>query len=238
MTIEELIQEFPECEKIKREDIAEFITKAMTDEKFYEEATEKIWEKAHELWPNEQELEREDPKRVAHRLYFYGDYSGNESILHKWLTTFETEFITTHGQVHTFDEACQIVADEWTSMIFGNHLQDNGDQSEAGFLGMMLGTLAKDKARSGLGNEIVEKFRTLCKDYYLGGCIYVDEKFGKMKLVPYSDYGPNSALGWLLEQAGVPHDRIGNIAPWKTGITINKRDNSACVGSYQKQKYL
>jgi len=123
-------------------------------------------------------------------------------------------------------------------MIFGNHLQDNGDQSEAGFIGMMLGTLAKDKARSGLGNEIVEKFRTLCKAYYLGGCIYVDEKFGKMKLVPYSDYGPNSALGWLLEQAGVPHDRIGSIAPWKTGITINKRDNSVCVGSYQKQKYL
>ena len=33
MTTEELIQAFPECEKIKREDIAECITKAKTPEK-------------------------------------------------------------------------------------------------------------------------------------------------------------------------------------------------------------
>ena len=49
MTTDELIQAFPECEKIKREDIAECITKAMTEERFYNEASDKVYHKAHEL---------------------------------------------------------------------------------------------------------------------------------------------------------------------------------------------
>ena len=56
MTTEELIQAFPECEKIKREDIAECITKAMTEERFYAEASDKIYSKAHELWPYQRGL--------------------------------------------------------------------------------------------------------------------------------------------------------------------------------------
>ena len=240
MTIDELIQAFPECERIKREDIAECITKAMTEEKFYQEAANKIWEKAHELYPHYKGIyDGNNAEQNAYRSYFVYNYAtGSLSRFDEWMKTFETEFIARHGYIHTFEEACQIAADEWTRMIFGNHIQNNGDRSENGCIAMMLGTLAKDKASSGIGDDTVEKFRKLCKEYYLGGCIYEDEEYGKMKIEPYSDYGPNAALGSLLEQAGVPHDRIGSITPWKTGININKRDNSVCVRGYQTARYL
>ena len=73
MTAEELIQAFPECEKIKREDIAECITKAMTEERFYAEASDKIYSKAYELWPYQRGLKDDDPERVAYKAYFWGD---------------------------------------------------------------------------------------------------------------------------------------------------------------------
>lgn len=239
MTNEELIQAFPECEKIKREDIAECITEAITEERFCAEASNKVYHKAHELWPYQCGLKNDDPEFVARRAYFYYDILKRvKSPFNEWLKTFETEFINQHGQVHTFEEACQIASDEWTRMIFCNHVQNNGDQSDAGGLAMVLGTLAKGKASSGISSDIIEKFRKLCKEYYLGGCIYEDEEYGKMKIEPYCDYSPNTPLAKLLEQAGVPDDRIGRIAPWKTGININKRDNSVCIRGYQTVRYL
>lgn len=239
MTIEELIQAFPECEKIKREDIAECITKAMTDERFYAEASDKVYRKANELWPYQRGLKDDAPERVAYMTYFYGDFlKGVEAPFEKWQETFKTEFIAQHGQVRTFDEACQTAADEWARMIFGNHVQNNGDQSDAGGMAMVLGTLAKDKASSGISSDTIEKFRKLCKKYYLGGCRYKEDKYGWMESTPHCDYGPNDALSLLLDQAGVPHDRFGSICPWKTGITINQRDNSVCVHGYQTARYI
>lgn len=240
MTIDELIQTFPECEKIKRENIAECITKAMTEEKFYQEAADKIWEKAHELYPRyEGRYDENNAEQNAYRSYFVCDYAtGGVTRFDEWMETMRQLFVDMHGQVHTFEEACQIASDEWTRMIFGNHIQNNGDRSENGCIAMMLGTLAKDKAKSSIGAETIEKFRKLCKEYYLGGCIFEDKEYGKMKIEPYSDYGPNTALGELLVQAGVSPDRIGSITPWKTGININKRDNSVCVRGYQTKRYL
>jgi hypothetical protein len=239
MATDELIQAFPECEKIKREDIAECITKAMTEERFYAEASNKVYRKANELWPYQCGLKDDDPERVARRAYFFYDIQkGVKSPFNEWLKTFETEFIAQHGQVRTFDEACQTAADEWARMIFGSHVQNNGDQSDAGGLAMVLGTLAKSKASSGISSDTIEKFRKLCKEYYLGGCRYKEDKYGWMESVPHCDYGPNGALSRLLDQAGVPHDRIGSICPWKTGITINRRDNSVCVHGYQTERYM
>ena len=124
MTTEELIQAFPECEKIKRKDIAEYITKAMTEERFYAEASDKIYNKAYELWPYQRGLKDDDPERVAYGAYFWGDtWKGVVAPFKEWLETFKTEFIAQHGQVRTFDEACQTAADEWARMIFGNHVQ-------------------------------------------------------------------------------------------------------------------
>ena len=161
MTTEELIQAFPECEKIKREDIAECITKAMTEERFYAEASDKVYNKAYELWPYQRGLKDDDPERVAYEAYFWGDIlKGVEAPFKKWQETFKTEFIAQHGQVRTFDEACQTAADEWARMIFGNHIQNNGDQSDAGGLAMVLGTLKNRTAQKARWQNI-KRMRTL-----------------------------------------------------------------------------
>lgn len=238
MTNEELIQAFPECEKIKREDIAECITKAMTEERFYAEASDKIYRKAFELWPN-QCGKYDDPERVARRAYFVGDIlKGVETPFKKWLETFKTEFIAQHGQVRTFDEACQTAADEWVRMIFGHHVQNNGDQSGSGGLAMVLGTLAKDMASRDYGKDVIDKFRSLMADHYRGGCRWMCDDGTEYRDEPDVDYNPSPSLFGLLVKAGCKEDDANNMCPWKTGITINRRDNSVCVLGYQTARYI
>ena len=242
MTNEELIQAFPECEKIKREDIAECIIKAMDEEKFCSEATNKVYRKAHELYPTYKgPYDENNAEQNAYREYFYGIYEkGIESPFRSWLEVMEREFIARHGEVHTFDEACQIAADEWMRMIFGAHFQDNGDKSSAGGLAMMLGTALKQDARKDYGDDVVEKARTLMKEFYLADCILEDDedKDRKYSQPPYCDYGPNTALFNILVKAGVSERDANNICPWKTGITIDKKDNSVVVRGYQTARYL
>lgn len=212
------------------------IIEAMEHERFYSVASDKVYKKAHDLWPYKREWRDKNPEYEAYNLYFWNDWH-RKSPFKEWLRKLEDEFIERHGQVHTFEEACQLAADEWARMIFGNHIQNNGDQSDAGGLAMVLGTLAKGKASRGISSNIIEKFRKLCKEYYLGGCIYEDE-YGKRVKEPYCDYDPNSPLADLLLKAGVPKERVGGICPWKTGITINERDNSVIIRGYQTERFI
>ena len=238
MTNEELIQAFPECEKVKRNDMRQCIIDAIEQEKFYCVASTKVYNKAHELWPYDRKWKDEDAEHQAYKLYFWGDWHGTESPFDVWLRkTFEEEFIARHGEVHTF-EACQIAADEWTRMIFGAHMQNNGDQSDAGGMSMILGTLAKEHAKEGISSDVIENFRKLCRDYYHDGCRAEEDKYGWRKEKPYCDYHPNGALAKLLLDAGVPRDKVGNIAPWKTGISINERDHAVRIGGYQTERYI
>ena len=78
----------------------------------------------------------------------------------------------------------QQAADEWVRMIFGNHVQNNGDQSDAGGLAMALGTLAKDKASSGYGKDVIDKFRSLMADHYRNGCRWKSERGTEYRDVP------------------------------------------------------
>ena len=237
MTNQELIQAFPECEKVKRSDMFQCIIEAMDQERFYCNASKRVFKKAKDLWPYKREWSYMNPEYEAYKLYFQGGRS-TKSPFREWLWMLEDEFIERHGQVHTFEEACQLAADEWVRMIFDHHMQDNGDKSYMGGFTMALGTLVKEKARRGIGIEFVEKFRTLCRDYYLGGCIYEDSSLGKLRAEPYCDYNPNSPLADLLLKAGVPKERVGGICPWKTGITINERDNSVIIRGYQTERFI
>lgn len=238
MTTEELLKAFPECEKIRVENIEACIVEALHKERFYREAKRAITRRAEELWPYNWRAERDDPDRVAYEAYFWGNSMKDiKAPFAEWIKTFETAFIARHGQIRSFEEACQTAADEWTHMVFGNHMQDNGDQSDTGGLAMMLGTLVKDKAKRDIDGETIEKFRTLCKDYYLGHCLYEGE-YGMRVWEPYCDYHPNTPLADLLLKAGVPKDKAEDIAPWKTGIGIDKRDNSVIVRGYQKERYI
>ena len=236
MTNEELIQAFPECEKVKRDNMRQCIIEAMEQERFYCTASSKVYNKAHDLWPYKREWRDNNPEYESYKQYFWNDWP-RKSPFNEWLLKMEDEFIERHGQVRTFDEACQLAADAWVRMIFGNHIQNNGDKSDTGGLAMALGTLAKNRAKSNIGIDVIEKFRTLCRDYYLGGCIY-ENNYGKRRDEPYCDYHPNSPLADLLTKAGVPKESTGIICPWKTGITINERDNSVRVSGYQTERFI
>lgn len=232
-TDEELMAAFPECDRIKREQAAPIVVQVMNEADSWRKLRYTIQARLQkQFWP-EPEYDSEEYKEW--REYFYG-WSDNR--FDKWTRLVEWEYVYRHGQRHTMEEACQIAADEWTRMIFGNHIQDNGDQSDAGGLAMALGTLAKDRAKRGISSEVIERFRKLCKEYYLGGCRYNDGKYGWVNSEPYCDYGPNGALGRLLEQAGVPDNSIGSICPWKTGITVDERDHAVIVRGYHKERYI
>jgi len=239
MTTDELIQVFPECDKIKREDIAECITKAMTEERFYKEASDKVYRKAQELWPYQRGLKDDDPERVAYKAYFWGNILKDvEAPFKKWQETFETEFIAQHGQVRTFDEACQVAADEWARMIFGRHIQDNGDKSSDGVFGNMLATIVKDRCCSGYGQDVIDRFREAIKQHYLGHCIYESKEHGSYRDIPDCDYHPSPSLRKALSDAGCKDDDISYMCPCKTCIIIDEVDNSVCIRGYQTARYM
>lgn len=237
MTNEQLAAAFPECERIKKEQVVPFVEQVFNEVESWRQIGYKMKLLCQELWPKPKDVKREDPLRQEWNHYFYGDYETGQEDFYNWEKLLENEYLQRTGERRTMDESCQIAADEWARMIFSNHIQNNGDQSDAGGMAMVLGTLVKDKASRGIGSEVVEKFRKLCKEYYLGGCRYED-KYGWTKCEPYCDYHPNSVLADLLLEAGVREDSVGNICPWKTGISVDERDHAVIVRGYQKERFI
>lgn len=237
MTNEQLAAAFPECERIKKEQVVPFVEQVFNEVESWRQIGYKMELLCQELWPKPKGVKWEDPLRQEWNHYFYGDYENGQKNFDNWTKLLENEYLQRTGERRTMDEACKIAADEWTRMIFGNHIQNNGDQSDAGGMAMVLGTLVKDKASRGISSEVIEKFRKLCKEYYLGGC-RCEDKYGWTKSEPYCDYHPNSALADLLLEAGVREDSVGNICPWKTGITVDERDHAVIVRGYQKERFI
>ncbi len=169
----------------------------------------------------------------AYSDYFFGDAYSN------FIKCIESEFLHRKGIRRTFEDACDLAADKWVEMIFDTHVQDNGDRSStAGAFSMMFGTFAKDAARKNCSEKTKENARKLLRDYYLGGCMHLTDGYGKARIVPYSDYGPNTPLREILLKAGVRKDDVNRITPWKTGIRVDENDNTVVVGGYQKQTYI
>ena len=238
MTNEELVAAFPECEHIKREHVAPLVERVFAECKTYREIHSVVWYYLTDLWPKPKGVKWDDPIRQEWSDYIVGNYKTDMRPIPEWTKRLEDEFFARNGELHTLEEACQLAADEWARMIFGNHVQNNGDKSDAGGMAMVLGTLAKDKASRGIDSKVVEKFRELCKEFYLSGCRVDEDKYGWRKDEPYCDYHPNESLSNLLLKAGVPEKSIGSICPWKTGITINERDHSVRIGGYQTERFI
>ena len=230
-TDEKLMAAFPECDRIKREQAAPIVVQVMNEVDSWRKLRYTIQARLQkQFWPEPDDYDSAEHK--AWQEYFYG---WDDNRFEKWAKLVEWEYVYRHGQRHTMDEACQIAADEWTRMIFGVHIQDNGDKSESGFFGMMLATIVKDKAAKKATPEIIEKFRSLCRDYYRSGCIYEPTNH---RCEPYCDYHPNSPLADLLIKAGMKADDIGFLCPVKTGILIDDRDYTVVVRGYQKERYI
>lgn len=231
MTNEEIINAFPECWRIKKADMAECIEKVFDDVKFYRKVGSYIIQHCYRYWPEPKDYRSEDYK--AQSDYFYGNYDTKDFRFRDWVKQVEEEFIRRNGPHRTYEEACQLAADEWARMIFGTHMQNNGDQSDAGGMAMVLGTLVKEKAKSGYDEKVIDKFRRLMAEEYRNNS-HGDQYWS----APYCDYHPNTTLSDVLIKAGCSEHDANNMCPWKTGVTVDDRDGSVCVRGYQTARYI
>lgn len=237
MTNEELVGKFPECPQIKRDDIRPLIEQVFAECKVYREIYNVVMKFCRKLYPEPARYNSEDPECEAWYNYFCGDYDTKQYDFKNWIEAIEQEFLVRTGQRRTFEEACRIAAEEWSSMIFDRHVQDNGDKSEGGFFTMMLATINKADAAKEIEINVPDKFKELMTEYYLSGCKYKGT-YGEFESEPYSDYGPNAALADILTKAGVPQLKLSVICPWKTGIHVDSRDGTVVVRGYQKERYI
>ena len=181
--------------------------------------------------PTSEQYRSRDEYCEEYSKYFYGD------AYREFINSVESEFLNRKGVRRSYEEACQIAADKWVEMIFGTHLQDNGDRTGHSDMAMMLGTVLKDEAKKRCSQDVPEKARELLKKFYLSGCM-CKGYMGDFVCPPYSDYGPNTPLYNILVEAGVDENDAGRITPWKTGIDIDENDNAVVLQGYQKVEYL
>ena len=227
ITNEGLAMLFPECTYIKCSDIEPLIQTLFEECKDYREINEKVKDYCWKYYP------RPDTKSEEYDTYLEYYHKVTE-----WIKHIEREYVERKGYRHPFDEACLIAAHEWAKMIFGVHVQNNGDKTPAGDFLSIMGTLAKEKAKKDLNIQVVGKFITLMTEYYKNGC--KDERVSgySIDIDPYCDYYPNSPLRNILIKSGVNKEKVEKICPWKTGISIDEIDYAVKVRRYQTVEYI
>jgi len=240
----ELLEKFPECNAIKAdESVAAFLESLFSSCKTYREISGKILSHFEKLWacPN-CNCDNTAYKRWADYFYGHLDASDGGMNLSSWANLVSDEFFSRNGQRRTFEEACKIASDLWTDMIFKPIVQYNGDTSSNGLTIQALGTLVKERAISNINDDAKKTFNEKMRDYYLSGCLYkIDNGDGtsfETSICPYSDYGPNSPLYDILSESGIDVQYIDSICPWKTGVTIDKLDNTVVLKTYHKTTYI
>lgn len=243
MTNEELINKFPEHRLIKRSDIKPVLEEIFLTTKTYHEVRPRIMKKCKELFPRPNGFLRFDGLTDKDwKDYFWGRYNDKfekvDDSFNDWVELVEEEVVSRKGKLHTFEDACHIAASKWCEMCFGNHIQDNGDRSETGLWCNMLATIVADKNREGITENTIENVHKNLYEYYKDGCLYQWEDGHKTFCEPYCDYNPNLPLSEALEKAGLSKTVIRCICPIKTGISIDKKDNSVIVRGYQKENYF
>lgn len=227
ITNEGFVMLFPECTYIKCSDIEPLIQTLFEECKDYREINEKVKDYCWKYYP------RPDTKSEEYDTYL--EYYNKVT---EWIEHIKREYVERKGYKHPFEEACLIAAHEWARMIFGIHVQNNGDKTKAGNNLSYIATLTKEKAKENIDTKVVGKFITLMAEYYNSGC--KDKKISdySIDIEPYCDYHPNSPLRNILIKSGVDKAKVDKICPWKTGITIDKIDYAVAVRGYQTIEYL
>lgn len=240
MTNEELIKNFPECDRIKRTDMTDCVSRVFDEVKFYREVNDFMTVQAQRYWPKPPLHRREDSTNFDIWVsYFYSHGHGTlKYCFQDWCDEVAAEFLRRKGKRRTFEEACRLAADKWTCMIFLNHFQDNGDKTAQGLIGNLLASIAKNEAKSGYGKDVMEKFHANIEQHYLNHCIFNHERWGRITDTPYCDYQPNAPLRRALKDSGCKDDDIDFMCPNKTGISIDEGDNSVCIRGYQTHTYI
>ena len=237
----EIIDSFPECDKIKKSDIKNLVTELFVFAESYREIFDKVQEYCKKLWPRPERFVKNNIENIEYKKWFNYLYDTDDEypFLYDWLKSFERKFIEIWGQKRTFEEACGIAADWWKIMIFEEINQDNGNNSVAGLFAKGLADTSKRRALANIDITSTSlKFRDIMKDYYLNKCQYRYSGSYIGEMIPDVDYAPNICLVNALVDAGVPESEVGKICPWKTFIKVDEMDNSVIIRKYQKEEIL
>ena len=92
MTNEELTAAFPECERIKRKQVAPFVEQVFNEVESWRQIGYKIKNLCQKLWPKPEGVKWEDPLRQEWNHYFYGDYETGQKDFGKWTELLENEY--------------------------------------------------------------------------------------------------------------------------------------------------
>lgn len=233
MTIKkEMLDAFPECEKLKKEDMADALDKIFSGLESYNQ----VWSIVEDVVDKKNKFPTDEKEK--HEAYFAW-----RNKYYNWIHDLKNAYIQEFGVKRSFEDACSMAADEWIRLIFDNGVQDNGDRSGYSDGLQCLGTYLKKSSIDRIGGEeglekIKENVRQKMYEYYLGGCRYTSNGgYTHSNVSPYCDYDPNMPLYDILNSAGIPEQDIFSICPWKTGVEVDTLDNSVIVSTYGKRKY-
>ena len=240
----EIIDSFPVCDKIGKNDIRALVELVFQTFETYHEIYSKVHDYCQEIWPRPENLYMTSENGKRERTpeykkwidYFYG-LSSDENTIDHWVEKFKKMFVEYKGKKREFSEACSLAASKWHDMIFGEHHQNNGSDSIGCQMAQIYADGQKNIARHNTTLEIREKFLELMTKFYENDCI-VREKGHEYQDIPDVDYGPNLSLKNILRESGVPEQYISAICPWKTCIIVDKLDNTVIIHEYRKETIL
>lgn len=247
---EELLDYFPEHEKVDKKVIKKMIEEMYDKCERYQEIYNYFEDYINTCFPGSDgqkcNYSREDPDYKEYTDYLYNHkidgVAPNDYDLYTWTKYASASYLNIKGQKHTFEEACQLAANKWCEMIFNFHLQDNGAINEdhaGGFWACALATAMKNDSIKEITEDVIKKVNEEFYKYYFNHCRYIDKEDGWTgHIEPYCDYGPNTPLYDILENGGVSKKHINSLCPWKTGIEIDENDNSVIIKGYQKRTYI
>ena len=233
--IQNLLTTFPECERIKRSDVEPVLVDAFKNSRSYRDVGNKLFDFCFEKWPSNFD---DDEETKSWADWFFNISTG----LDNWVSMVKKTFVEENGRVRSHEEACKLAADKWTQLISDSIKQDNGDKTGHSDMLMLLGMYSKASRQDELTNEIREKFRENMTEFYLNDCEwqYVDGRGNKSTInhEPSCDYNANGPLHDIMLNSGIPESSIDLLAPWKTLITIDKKDGSVGYHTYAHTEWL
>lgn len=220
----EALSKFPFAGNISKDSLEEIINIAL-GRKLYFQSKKMIYSLIEHLHPQPSKVDFTDGSE-------YNKWWDWRNDIGRWMRNYYFplwKYI--NGDVRTIEEACELCANIWMNKIFNVSLQDNGawDDGHVGAMMNAFGSVLKVDAMSEISEEVKDKAKEGIKNLYL------INKYG------YGfgcDYHPCPELYNILLDAGVPSNKIQNICPWKTHISIMYEDNSVCVHTYQKDEYV
>lgn len=221
---ERVLSAFPFPNNISKDSLAEIIEVAL-GRNLYFKSTELIYALTKDLNPEPSKIDFTKGSE-------YDKWWDWRDEIRKWMKDqYFPLWKRINGEIRTIEAACELCANIWINKIFKVSLQDNGawDDGHVGAAMNALGSVLKINAMSEVSKEMKDKAKEGIKNFYLRN------KYGRYF---GCDYHPCPELYNILLDAGAPKNKIDDICPWKTYISIMPEDNSVLVHTYQKDEYV